>query len=220
MSKHESPEGSPPAAWRLLPEPFFLRDAETTARELLGKLIVREREGFPLLAARIVETEAYTADDPASHSFRGPTQRNAAMFRTGGIAYVYRIYGIHHCFNVVTGPEGDGSAVLIRAAEPIAGIPAMWEARFPARPFDPAGLCRIANGPGRLCIAMGIRRERHDGVSLRNGELTIRDDGSPVPEAIRDGRIGISRAADLLRRFSIPDSPYVSRRVRETRKPG
>ena len=149
-------------------------------------------------AGRIVETEAYAPDDPASHSFAGPTARNAAMFGPPGHAYVYRIYGLHWCLNVVGLP---GHAVLIRALEPIAGIEAMQARRGPDKP-----LCK---GPGMLAQALGITGA-DDGRAF--GAADFRLDLDP-PARFRTGtRIGITRAADWPMRFGLEDQRHLSRR--------
>ncbi len=109
---------------------WFRREVLTVAPDLLGKLLVRRLAGGELLVGRIVETEAYREDDPASHSHRGRTARTAAMFEDGGAAYVYLIYGMHHCFNVVVDREGVGSAVLVRAVEPLYGLDSMRRYRY------------------------------------------------------------------------------------------
>ncbi len=167
-----------------VPPSFFARDATVVAPELLHKLVVIG-DGDERIEARIVEVEAYTRDDPASHSFRGPTTRNATMFGPPGRLYVYLIYGMHHCANVVTGDAGDGQAVLLRAAV-IDGMPR-----------------RRTDGPGKLAKALGLDRT-HDG-----DDLVIVDDGSPVPSAEVTGRIGISKAVDWPRRWSTTWPPSV-----------
>jgi len=170
---------------------------------LLNKLLVASdgRTG------RIVEVEAYTgSDDPASHSHRGKTQRNATMFGPPGLLYVYLSYGIHWCANVVCGSEGEGTAVLIRALEPVAGLQRMREARSKAR--RDLDLCR---GPARLAQALGITGE-DDGTDLVEGPFRLVDDGVPPPPApVVTTRIGISRATDLPWRWYVPDNPHVSR---------
>lgn len=161
---------------------------------LLNKvLVVGERSG------RITEVEAYEgADDPASHAYRGPTPRNATMFGPAGHLYVYLSYGIHFCCNVVCGPEGTASAVLLRAVEPLTGLDQIRAAR-PAARHDRD----LANGPGKLCQALGITRE-HDGVDLLDATspVCLVDDGVAPPADPRTGpRIGISAATDLPWRF-------------------
>ncbi|HEY9855925.1 MAG TPA: DNA-3-methyladenine glycosylase [Stenomitos sp.] len=173
------------------------------ARRLLGCVLVR-RDGADVLAGRIVETEAYRPDDPASHSFRGPSARNASMFGSPGRAYVYLIYGRNHCLNVVTEGAGTGAAVLIRALEPLAGMEAMRERR---------GSPHLTNGPGRLCQAMGIDRSL-DGADLLGGDRLYLLAAPPLPdEAIRaTGRIGISKAVDWPWRFVVAGNAHLSRK--------
>ena len=180
---------------------WFERDAPVVAPELLGKALVRRGpDGSVLAAGRITEVEAYTRDDPASHTHRGPTRRNAVMFGPAAHLYVYLSYGIHRCANVVTGAEGDGQAVLVRALEPIEGIEAMRARRGVADDR------RLADGPGKLAQALGIELD-HDGVDLLDpgSPLAIVDDGTPPPAAPLVGpRIGITRAVDVPWRFRTP----------------
>ncbi len=144
------------------------------------------------MSGRITETEAYTADDPASHSFRGRTERNAVMFGPPGHLYVYLSYGIHRCANVVTGADGDGQAVLIRSLDPLEGIDSMRSRR---------GRLPLADGPGKLCQALGIDLD-DDGVDLTAGAVRIVDDGTPPPTAPLTGpRVGITVAVDRPWRF-------------------
>ena len=166
---------------------FFLRDAPTLARDLLGRILGTRIDGF-LTSGRIVEVEAYRQEDPASHCYRGPTERNRAMFLDGGRLYVYFIYGMHHCVNIVAGTEGSGEAV------PLAGIEVMRERRGPhVRDRD------LANGPGKLTQALGIGPE-HNGLDLLLPDSPIRLlTGDPVPDELveRTPRIGISKGVEV-----------------------
>jgi DNA-3-methyladenine glycosylase len=157
---------------------------------------------------RIVEVEAYGGSgDPASHAVGGETPRNRSMFASAGTLYVYRSYGIHACANVVTGEVGTGSAVLIRAVAPIAGVEDMYSDRPTARrDVD------LASGPGRLCQALGITLD-DDGVDLLAPDSPVRLVGSPGPhgEVETSGRVGISRAGERPWRFWLTGDPNVSR---------
>ena len=155
-------------------------------------MIVVERDGI-LTSGRIIETEAYMADDPASHSFRGATRRNAVMFGPGGHLYVYLSYGIHRCANVVTGSDGDGQAVLIRAIDPLDGAADMLRRR---------GRAPLADGPGKLCQALGIDLD-DNGVDLcGSGAIRVLDDGTGPPvDPIIGPRVGISKGVDTPWRF-------------------
>jgi len=197
---------------RTLPVGFYRRDTERVARELLGRWLVR-RAGGERLALRIVETEAYLgAPDRASHAWGGRrTARNESLYLPGGHAYVYFIYGMHHCLNAVTGEPGAGSAVLIRAGEPVAGAEGMAARRGLGRPPRPGDL---AGGPGRLCHALGIDRAL-DGAALWRGELVIAA-GEPAPrtEIAAGPRIGVAyagEAAEWPLRFALRGNPHVSR---------
>lgn len=165
-----------------LPTTFAERDATVVAPELLNKVMLVDGR-----TARITETEAYTQDDPASHSVRGRTARNAAMFGPPMHWYVYFVYGMHHCINLVTGVEGDGQAVLVRAVL-VDGVPV-------AR----------TTGPGRLCRELGID------LTWTGRPADLFDDGTPLPaHPLVSHRIGISKGQDLLRRWRVP--PQASQR--------
>jgi DNA-3-methyladenine glycosylase len=192
---------------RPLPPEFYARGAGEVARDLLGALVVSGIGGARCVG-EIVETEAYTGpDDEASHAHIrfGKTARNAAMFGPPGIAYVYRIYGMHWCLNVVTGPEDFPAAILIRAARPLEGLDAM-RARRPGRPDRD-----LLRGPGNLCRALGVTAE-HNFHPVQGPPLWVAA-GAPVPDAdvVAGPRIGITRAADAPLRFRVRGDPYVSR---------
>jgi DNA-3-methyladenine glycosylase len=188
-----------------LPRPFFSKPAPDVAQALLGCVLVHDTDAGTA-AGRIVETEAYDQTDAASHSARGRTPRNAAMFGPGGYAYVYRSYGIHWCMNVSCGPDGFGAAVLLRALEPLEGLVLMARRRNLAEVL-PLQLCR---GPGNLTQAMGIAG-LHNGVDLLAGPLRLTRGAAVEAQRVWVGpRIGITKAAEVPWRFAIGDSPYVS----------
>lgn len=166
-------------------------DAPTVAPRLLNKLLVHGP-----CVGRIVEVEAYRQDDPASHTFGGCTKRNAVMFGRAGHLYVYFTYGMHHCANVVTGAEGVGTAVLLRAVEPVGGIDLMRERR--------SGRDRLADGPAKLCEAFAIDLE-HNGVDVCRGRgVGLFDDGmAPPDEPIVGPRVGITKAIDVPWRWRV-----------------
>ncbi len=193
----------------MLEQNFYRRDSREVARELLGKLLLRDGRG-----GRIVEVEAYCGpDDPGSHAFRGRTPRNATMFGPPGRLYVYFIYGMHWCANAVCGAEGDPGAVLIRALAPTHGLEEMRRRRRRAR--RPRDLC---SGPARLCEALGIDG-RHDGADLMTGDLGVGvfDDGAAPPRHPgQSRRIGLSHGTELPWRWFVAADPNLSRRPRVT----
>ncbi|WP_313315111.1 DNA-3-methyladenine glycosylase [Pulveribacter sp.] len=193
---------SPPATPALQPAALdFTRPAHELAPLLVGVTLLVDGVG-----GRIVEVEAYDGSDPASHSFNGPTARNAAMFGPPGRAYVYRSYGVHWCLNLVCASEGDGAAVLIRALQPTHGLEAMRARRGLQ---DERLLCA---GPGRLSQALGIDlRLNHLPLDAPPFAL-LAPPGGAAPAALATGpRIGISKAADVPWRFGEAGSPYLSR---------
>ena len=190
---------------------LLARDARAVAPDLLG-WEVESTIGGVRTAGRIVEAEAYTGpDDAASHAAEriGRTRRNASMFGPPGIAYVYLIYGMHWCLNVVTGREGHPAAVLVRALEPVAGEAAMAERRGRTR-----DLC---SGPARLCQALGVTSE-FDGHALDRAPLRLIP-RKPVPagSVARSPRIGVTRARERELRFFLQGNPHVSGRAGRTR---
>ncbi len=187
----------------LLPISFYSTyDTPTIARNLLGKTLVYESHRGRI-SGRIVETEAYLAThDPASHSARGQTRRNASMFGPPGTSYVYLSYGMHHCLNVVCQREGVGEAVLIRALEPLAGIALMRQNRGKRSDKE------LTNGPGKLCQALGIDLSL-DGHSLLEAPLCLLT-GTPPAEIAASPRIGISVGRELLLRFYEAGNSHIS----------
>ncbi len=180
---------------------------EVAAPRLIGA-ILESRAGGTLTRGRIVETEAYLpSGDEASHSARGETARNGAMFMEAGRGYVYLIYGLHLCFNVVTGAAGDGEAVLIRALEPLEGV-----AQMRARRGGSVSDRDLARGPGRLTRAMGITRENDRGPLLDGGSLRLleRPEAWGTPELEVGPRVGITRSAELPLRFRLRGSRWTS----------
>lgn len=193
----------------ILPTDFYASDTVSVARALLGTCLVHKSPAG-LAAGRIVETEAYLfKDDPACHAHKGKTLRNAAMFGKPGHAYIYFIYGMYHCFNVVTAPENVGEAVLIRALEPLAGLPLMESRR------GTHDLKKLCSGPAKLVLALGITRALN-GAPLTSGALTIHAHGSfgscPDFEIVPSHRVGIAAGAELPLRFCIKSSRFLSAR--------
>ncbi|HZV85729.1 MAG TPA: DNA-3-methyladenine glycosylase [Brevundimonas sp.] len=187
-----------------LDQTFFYRRPEVVARALIGVRLMIDGVG-----GMIVETEAYDAADPASHSFRGPTARNAAMFGLPGRAYVYRIYGLHWCLNFVCSAPGEtGGAVLVRALEPEAGVEAMMARRGMA---DRRRLCA---GPGRLCQALGVTGEL-DGAALDARPFALTPPTLGGTEVAVGTRIGITKGAETAWRFGAARSPFLSAPFRD-----
>lgn len=179
---------------------FFARSVHEVAPELVGCTLFVDGVG-----GRIVEVEAYDAEDPASHGYRGRTARNGAMFGPPGHAYVYRSYGIHWCLNLVCAREGVAEAALVRALEPTEGLERMRERR---RVQDDRLLC---SGPGRLCEALGVAGG-HDGLALDAPPFALLAADEPVDVA-RGRRVGITRAAELPWRYGLAGSRFLSRRL-------
>lgn len=191
------------AARHPLPRAFYCRESVEVAAALVGKLLVR-RLGDIELVGRIVETEAYDSDDPASHCHRGLTERNRAMFGTPGHAYIYLSHGLHHCLNVTARDAMPAGGVLLRAVEPLFGIDTMRCLRGRELLTD------LASGPGKLGQALAIEPALYGTDMTTEGPLFICEDGTAPVAVVATPRIGISRAADRLWRFVDPASRCVS----------
>jgi DNA-3-methyladenine glycosylase len=177
---------------------FFDRSVHRVAPDLIGATLLVDGVG-----GVVVEVEAYHHTDPAAHSYRGPTERNAVMFGPPGYAYVYRSYGIHWCLNFVCEEESSASAVLIRALEPNAGLAAMRRRRGL---HEPRALC---SGPGKLCEALGVTI-KHNGLALDRAPFELRT-RARKPYIAVGVRIGITKAAEQPWRYGLKNSPFLSK---------
>jgi len=187
---------------KILTEDFLERDTISLAHDLLGKfIVVGDKVG------RIVETEAYLHDDPASHSFSGRTERNSPMFGSAGKSYIYFTYGMHHCFNIVSEKEDCGEAVLIRAVEPIEGIEEMKIARGMNE------IMNLTNGPAKFCQAFGIDKS-YNCVNLfdKDSEIILMEKEEEDFDVVTTTRVGIMKGIDLPYRFYIKGNRFVSRK--------
>jgi len=195
-----------------LKKSFYRRGVIVVAKELLGKILVKS-QGKEILAGKIVEVEAYHGDiDEAAHSYGGVTKRNEIMFEAGGYLYVYFTYGAHHCCNVVTGKKGQGTAVLIRAVEPVVGLTSMIKNRFGRKLKNDKEIFNLTSGPGKVCQAFNFDRNQ-SGTNLTGKEIFIFDGEKVKRKDIGvSKRIGITRSVDLPWRFFIKDNPYLSRK--------
>ena len=194
------------AETRLVSRNFYLDSPDLVAQKLLGKLLVRGE-----MVGRIVEVEAYFGEtDAAAHAFAGKTARNAVLFGPPGYAYVYFIYGMYFCLNVSCEQEGRGAGVLFRALEPIAGLETMARNRG----LDVRRVAALTSGPGRLCQAFEVTRDRDNGADLTSpkSDLQIKDDGFVPNDVLITPRIGITKDAERLARFLIAGNPFVSKR--------
>lgn len=174
-----------------LTQEFFERDTLVVAKDLLGAVLCRQIDGV-VKKGIIVETEAYTQEDPSCHAFRR-TKRSETMFKDAGLSYVYFTYGIHHCMNIVTEPKERGCAVLIRALEPIMGD------------------LENTNGPAKLCKQMQITKELNE-IDLINSDVLWIEKGIAPSEVVTTTRIGITQATDYPWRFYIKDNKWVSKK--------
>jgi len=190
-----------------IPREFYERHVVDVSRDLLGKLLVRVYKQ-KVLVGKIVETEAYRGkDDPASHAYRGKTPRNSIMFGKPGVAYIYIIYGMYHCLNVIAEPEGNAAGVLIRAIEPLEGIDLMKELRGTEKTKN------LTNGPGKLTKALAIDKS-FNGMDLtqKNILFIAYPSQKEVFEIVETKRIGIKVGLDKRWRFYIRNNPFVSKK--------
>jgi DNA-3-methyladenine glycosylase len=194
-------------AGRVLPRSFYDRDVVQVARDLLGR-VVESRTADGVVAVRIVETEAYAGeDDGASHAWRGPTPRSSVMYGPPGRLYMYFTYGMHHCANVVCGPEGRASAVLLRAGQVVVGLELARARRRPGAPER-----ALASGPANLAACLGLDTGwTGTDVAAASSPLVLRT-GEPVAvdDVLAGPRVGITRAVDLPWRFRVAGNPHVS----------
>jgi DNA-3-methyladenine glycosylase len=207
-------KGSGPtrSSLRVVPREFYARHASIVARDLIGKVLVR-RIGRQTLSGRIVETEAYTSDDPASHAFRGRTTRNQALFGEVGRAYIYQTHGMNFCLNAVARSRQPAGGVLIRALEPLEGVDLMKRFR------GLKDVRRLAKGPGNLGRAMRIDKRLYGADLTEPGPLFITESDAARPSVVRTTRVGVTSARERARRFLLEGSPFVSKSPR-SRRPG
>jgi DNA-3-methyladenine glycosylase len=198
MAQNRTPTAPTPTPGKQLKRAFFARSVHKVAPDLIGATLLVNGVG-----GIIVEVEAYHHTDPAAHSFRGPTLRNAVMFGPPGFAYVYRSYGIHWCVNFVCELEGSASAVLIRALEPTHGIATMRRRRHL---IDERSLC---SGPGKLTEALGVT-DKHNGLALDSPPIALHARATK-PEILAGMRIGITKAVELPWRYGLKGSKFLSK---------
>lgn len=191
---------------------FYKREVTVVAKKLLGKILVKNDKKYPL-AGKIIEVEAYHGDlDEAAHSFRGRTKRTEVMFKEGGYLYVYFTYGVHFCCNVVTGINEQGTAVLIRAVEPLVNLNKMIENRFGRKLKNEKEIFNLTSGPGKVCKAFNIDTA-FSGIDLLGDNIFILDNKKIKEKDVGiSKRIGITRSVDLPWRFFMKDNPFLSRK--------
>lgn len=191
---------------------FYMRDVLVVAQNLLGKILIKNTNGI-MYAGKIVEVEAYDGTfDEAAHTFIGITKRNEIMFGVGGFFYVYFTYGAHFCCNVVTGVKDIGTAVLLRAVEPLLGIEEMAKNRFGRNLLNEKEKFNLTSGPGKLCKAFDIDRQ-HNTIDLTGDKIFILQKKKISEDKIvTTRRIGIKKSMELPWRYYIKDNPYVSRK--------
>lgn len=185
---------------KIIEKDFYIRNTLDAAKDLLGCIMVRKDENGLYQVGKIVETEAYTQNDPACHAYRGKTKRSSTLFKEGGLAYVYFTYGMYHCMNIVTEEEESAAAVLIRALEPLENV-------------------ENTNGPGKLCREMHITRDLNElPVYDKNSQITVYyGEKTPEENIVQTTRIGIKVAQDYPWRFYDDSSKYVSKKIRKSR---
>ncbi len=197
-----------------LKKDFYNRNVLIVAKELLGKIFVVEDEKTnSILKAKIVEVEAYDGSiDKAAHTYNGKTKRNEIMFEEGGFLYVYFTYGIHYCANIVVGKEGEGTAVLLRAMEPISGHNIFYERRFGNKNNAKKDKVNLLNGPAKICKAFGIDKNEN-GTDLLKDNIYLLDDGIiPARNIVKTTRIGIKKSTELPWRYYIKNNQYISKK--------
>ncbi|MCX6166270.1 MAG: DNA-3-methyladenine glycosylase [Ignavibacteriae bacterium] len=190
-----------------LTDSFFKRDTIKVAKELLGKVIIRRNDKNKFLSGKIVEVEAYMGDhDPACHAYQKVTGRSSILYEEGGTIYVYFIYGNYYCFNIVTETKGTGSAVLIRAVEPLEGIEIMKELRPKVR-----NIHDLTNGPSKFCMAFDIDKKFNGKKLTKDGIFISNPLKNEKFEIETTKRIGINTGKDFPYRFFIKDNPFVTK---------
>ncbi|OLS02518.1 DNA-3-methyladenine glycosylase [Tissierella creatinophila] len=197
---------------------FFTRNTELVAKELLGKILVLDRGG-QIYKGKIVETEAYTNDnDDAAHFHKGLTDRTRVVREAGGHIYIYNIYGMYQCMNIIAEKEDVLGGVLIRAIEPIEGIEAMYENRYKRKYIDPKKkeIINLTNGPAKLVMSYGITKDEFYGRDLDSDDMIWLEDAEDILEEniVKTPRINIdyAKSKDYLLRFVIKDNPYISKK--------
>lgn len=197
-----------------LKKDFYNRNVLIVAPELLGKIFVFENKKInQKLMAKIVEVEAYDGSiDKAAHTFNGITKRNEIMFNEGGYLYVYFTYGIHYCANIVVGKEGEGTAVLLRAMDPISDLEVFGERRFGRKNISEKDRISLLNGPAKICQAFGIDKKENGTDLLENKIYLLDNERVKDKNIVKTTRIGIKKSVELPWRFYIKDSLFVSKK--------
>lgn len=197
-----------------LKKDFYNRNVLLVAKELLGKIFVVEDEKTnSTLKAKIVEVEAYDGSiDKAAHTYNGKTKRNEIMFEEGGYLYVYFTYGIHYCANIVVGKEGEGTAVLLRAMEPICGHKIFYERRFENKNNTKKDEVNLLNGPAKICQAFGLDKNENGTDLLKDNIYLLNESIIPARNIVKTTRIGIKKSTEFPWRFYIKNNQYISKK--------